>query len=154
MRTLPVPAVPPLPAVYISDLTPAKASVGWGEHPRVNKSIQDNPLRIAGTQHERGMGVHARSELVYDLKPEYGRFVAVAGVDDEVNGNPSASIVLRVYADETLLRETGVVRAGQRVVFDLPIPEGTKQLRLGVDDAADDLFFDHADWADAGFLLR
>ena len=69
---------PPLPKadVLISDLTPVKSTVGWGERARVDKSIEDNPLRISGVTFEKGMGIHAVSELVYDLRPEYERFVA------------------------------------------------------------------------------
>jgi len=154
VSTLPAPSDPPEPDVHISDLKAVEARVGWGNEPRKDASIEGNPLRIAGREYARGMGVHARSELIYELKPEYRRFVAVAGIDDEVENNPRASVVFSVEADGRLLRETDVVRAGRRVVFDLPIPPGAERLRLCVDDARDGLWYDHADWARAGFVVE
>ena len=58
----------------------------------------------------RGVGVHANSELLYDLKPEYDRFVAQVGIDDKQMGH--GTIVVKVYAGTKLLLESGVIRGG------------------------------------------
>lgn len=150
------PGRPPLPAppdVHLAELTPAKATNGWNGDPRQDKSIEDNPIRIRGETFPRGMGVHALAELVYDLKPEYARFVAVVGVDDEKEG--AGSVGFRVVADDRELLATPVLTGGdERFTIDVELPAGAKQLHLIVNDGGDGVGCDHADWANAGFRLR
>ena len=61
--------------------------------------------------YEKGLGLHANSEAIYDLGGKYARFQAIAGIDDEVGGN-SADAIYRVYAtvgdseEETLIYES------------------------------------------------
>lgn len=145
------PPPPPLPEVFLSDLDPVKATNGWNGAPRRDKSIEDNPIRIRGEVFKRGMGVHAFSELVYTVKPEHRRFVSIVGVDDEKGG--AGSVRFTVYADERQLLQTPALTGyDDRFCVDLEIPEGTKQMRLLVDDAGNGVGCDHADWANAGFL--
>ena len=73
--------MPPLPDVYLGELAPLKATIGWGNLGQ-DLSVGGNPLAIDGWQFEHGIGTHAPSELVYDLRTEYKRLVAVIGVDD------------------------------------------------------------------------
>jgi hypothetical protein len=146
---------PPLPKadVLISDLTPVKATVGWGEHPRVDKSIDDNPLRISGETYDKGMGIHAISELVYDLKPEYARFVAYVGVDAEKGG--SGTVTFEVYVDGQKLYDSGLVKGNDEAKeVNVALPAGAKQIRLFVGDGGDGIGADHADWAWAGFVVK
>ncbi|MFP4056775.1 MAG: NPCBM/NEW2 domain-containing protein [Candidatus Brocadiia bacterium] len=150
-----LPPLPPLPDVYLSDLEPLKAVNGWGGAPRRDKSIEENPIRIRGEVFERGMGVHAVSELVYPLKPAYQRFVAVVGVDDEKNDTPSGSVTFEVQADgKTLFKSPVLTPFDERVSIDVPIPDGAKQIHLLVGDGGDGIGCDHADWANAGFITK
>ncbi len=147
-----VPPIPPEPKVHLSDLRPLKASVGWGDRPRNDRSIQGNPLRVCGKTYPRGIGVHARSELVYALKPSYRTFVAVVGPDDEMLSYDQQSVVFEVYADSRCLGASPVLRRSERWSFNIAIPAGAQSLRLLVTDAGDGINCDHADWAMAGFL--
>ncbi|MEW6357442.1 MAG: family 16 glycoside hydrolase [Planctomycetota bacterium] len=145
-----LPPLPPRPDVYLSDLRPVKATNGWNGEPRRDTSIEDNPIRLRNEIFKRGMGVHAVSELVYDLAPQFKRFVAVIGVDDEKD---SGSVTFDVYADGKALFQSGVVkRADEWKCINVEIPKGAKQLRLVVGDGGDGVGCDHADWAEAGFL--
>jgi len=143
---------PPLPSVYLSDLKPLRATVGWGGHPQVDRSIQGTPLLIAGTKYARGVGVHALSEIDYALKPGHRRFVAIAGVDDEMKDYPQASVVFEVWLDGRRVAQSIVMRPGDFYYFDVPIPAASKTIRLVVSDGGDSIYADHADWANAGFL--
>jgi NPCBM/NEW2 domain-containing protein len=67
---------------------PLRSTVGWGGKARRDRSIQDRPLSIAGKEYARGIGAHARSEMVYEIERPFRRFVAVAGVDDEMKAFP------------------------------------------------------------------
>jgi hypothetical protein len=152
VRTPALPPPPPLPHVHISDLKPLKATVGWGGPARANRSIRGRPLSIAGTSYEKGMGVHASSELVYALDPGYHRFVAVVGIDDEKRDDPRASVVFEVYADEKRIARSPVMRPAAWWPIDAKIPAGSKRIRLVVTDAGDGIASDHADWANAGLV--
>ena len=153
VRTPGTPPPPPKPDLYISDIQPLRATVGWNDRIRNDLSIEDNPIRIAGKRYTKGVGVHAVSEIVYVLKPSYERFVAHAGVDDEKDGQ--GTVVFEVYADGRLLYRTGTLRGGQPAEgINVPIPAGAKQLRLVVGDGGDGVGCDHADWAEAGFVMR
>lgn len=152
VRTPALPPRPPLPDMHISDLKPLKATVGWGGSARANRSIRGRPLSIAGTRYEKGMGVHASSELVYALDPGYHRFVAVVGIDDGKRDDPRASVVFEVYADEKRIARSPVMRPAAWWSIDATIPGGSKRIRLIVTDAGDGIASDHADWAEAGFV--
>jgi len=149
-----IPPTPPLPDVYIDMLPFLRASLDWGDRPRINKSIQDNPLRVAGNTYARGLGVHAKSEVVYPMRPEYDRFVATAGVDDEMAAYPFASIVFAVYADAELLAQSPVLNPGGLWHFDVPLPPDAHEIRLVVGDANNGVTADHGDWINAGFVRR
>jgi len=58
---------------------------GWGK-PEIDKSVQNQPMSIAGQKFDRGVGTHANSIMYIDLKGGSKRFSAYVGVDDEVNG--------------------------------------------------------------------
>jgi hypothetical protein len=152
---LELPPVPPAPDVPLSDLQPSKATSGWGQA-GTNVSVEGKPLTVNGKKYDKGIGVHAASELVYAVKPEYKRFVAVAGLDDEKRDDERPSVAFQVWADKKLLAESPVLtwKTLGRWHFDVPIPAKSKSLRLVVTDAGDGIAADHADWAEAGFVTR
>ena len=147
-------AVPPLPHVYLSDLQPLRATTGWGEHPRMDKSIQDLPLSVAGITYTKGIGAHAVSEIDCALQPDYRRFVAVAGIDDEMKDFKPSSVVFEVWIDGKQAVKSPVMRPGDSFYFNVPIPAGSKSLRLLAGDAGDGMAGDHADWVNAGFMTK
>ncbi len=162
------PPPPPLPSIYLSDLPMVRGTTGFGDGPQQDLSITGQSITLAGRVHEKGVGVHSRSELEYDLKPDYRRFVAVVGVDDAMQDNPRASVVFKVFAlknpqsqqgpaalaEITPLYETPVLRAHDSWTINVEIPVGCQRIRLVVTEANDGNDSDHADWAAAGFLER
>jgi len=149
--------VPPKPEVRLTSLKPVSAAVGWGSL-QAGKAAGGGPLTVAGKTYGDGLGVHAKSEVVYDLKPEWKRFVAVAGPDGGKKDDPRTTVVFVVEAEvggrrEILARSPVLTHAKPAFWnFDVAIPKGAKRLRLIVDDGDDDNKADHADWCDAGFL--
>jgi len=138
--------------VYLSDLTRVTAVNGYGpfEYDRSNGDVAAGDGKIMslnGVQFDRGIGVHANSEIVYNLDGLYTQFEAKIGVDDEV-GN-AGSVVFQVWADGQKLYDSGLMTGAsdtQSVKVDLT---GKQQLKLVVTDGGDDIGADHADWADA-----
>jgi alpha-galactosidase len=145
---------PPTPDVSLVDLEPLKATTDWGGHPRMNLSIGDNPLTLGGTVHPRGIGVSANSELEYELRPDYTRFVAVIGVDDAMRRYKQGTVVFEVWIDEKCVFTTPVMRPGDYTHVNVAIPSGSKTLRLVSGSTGDGITCDHADWASAGFIVK
>jgi len=150
--------VPPKPDVSIMGLKALKATVGWGEV-HAGKSVQGNALRLGHDTFADGMGVHAVSELVYVRRPEYRRFVAVAGIDEEEREENASSLDFRVSAERedgsrVVLAASPVLRFGEieRWHFDVALPEDSKRVILECGDGGDGIRCDHGDWCDAGFL--
>jgi alpha-galactosidase len=141
----------PVRTVWLSSLNLEKMTAGWGT-PQKDKSIQNKPLTIAGRTFDKGVGTHAASLMYIDLKKSCRSFSAYVGVDDEVNGNVG-SVRFRIYSDGRLLYNSGVLKASEpakKVDIDLT---GCKTLTLSVDPAGDNTGYDHADWADAAFVV-
>jgi hypothetical protein len=146
-------AKPPRPDVLLGDLTPLKATVDWGGHPRRDRSIGDNPLRLGGTLFEHGIGVSANSELQYSLLPEYSRFVAVIGVDDAMRQYRQGTVVFEVRFGGRLAFRSMVMRPGDCAYVDLPVPKDSQRIRLLALSTDDGITCDHGDWAEAGFVV-
>ena len=87
------------------------------------------------------------------MKPEYRRFVAVVGIDDEMRNYPQASVIFEVWTDGHRVVQTPVLRIGEFTYLDVNIPAGSKAIRLVAGDAGDGIDADHADWGNAGFLF-
>lgn len=166
--------LPPAPDVYIGDLQPIR-NVGFGHTfggqvryagntrpPQKDKSNLGQSLRIDLQVFKRGMGVHAPCELMYEIKPEYQRFVALAGADENLlsgsDGTNLArypSVVFKVFIDGREAAASPVMRIQSPAWrFDVEIPAGSRMISLAVMDAGDGSREDFADWAYAGFIVR
>jgi len=166
---------PPVPNVHIGDLDPLHA-VGPGHSPsderhyfspHVNPPQKDRTnegktLRLRGKDYKSGLGVHAPNRMIYALKPQYDRFVGLAGVDehilDEANGADVAmypSVVFRVFMDGELAAESPVMRISfEPWRFDVKIPAGVRIISLCATDAGDGNRHDLANWVNTGFVLN
>src|SRR6266481_3724677 len=77
-------SVPPNPDVYLDQLKPLERSrPDWIWQPKTNLAFTGNPLSIRESVYDRGMGMRAPANLLYEIQPGYDRFVARAGVDDD-----------------------------------------------------------------------
>ncbi len=136
---------------FVSDLTWDSSSNGWGPVERDQSNGEDaaedgGPLTINGSTFSKGIGVHAPSEVVIGLDGTCSQFISTVGVDDEVGDN--GSVEFAVYSESTLLASSGVLTGAdgpQSLTANL---DGVTQLRLVVTDAGDNVYWDHADWAD------
>ncbi len=137
---------------YLSDINWTSATNGWGpvEKDRSNSeqgATDGNPLTLNGVKYTKGLGVHAGSDVRYNLNGAYKTFLADVGVDDEVGGN--GSVIFQVYADGALLYDSGTLLGSsttKQVSVDVT---GKNELRLVVTIAGDNDWYDHADWANA-----
>jgi hypothetical protein len=77
-------------ATYLSDLTPADSvHVPFfdDESPwQRDKTALGRALSLDGNRYEKGLGLHARARLVFDLEGRYARLRVIVGVDDDLRG--------------------------------------------------------------------
>src|SRR5262249_39328142 len=86
---------------YLSDLEPVqvveKSTLDRIENYRRDRNLDEGPLRLGGEKFAKGLAVHSRTELVYDIEGKFKEFKAVLGVDDLVGGDSQA--VVRIEGD-------------------------------------------------------
>jgi type 1 glutamine amidotransferase/mono/diheme cytochrome c family protein/glucose/arabinose dehydrogenase len=135
---------------YLTFASAKSAKNGWGRL-KQNRAIGGGSLRIAGETFGKGLGVHAKSELIYELTGKgYSRFFAKVGHDDQ---GFDTNLAFEVWRDDQRVFSSGDLQKGAPAkTVDISL-KGASQLRLlvlpGSDGKADG---DHADWADACFI--
>lgn len=136
--------------VWLCDLDISKTQQGWGE-PQKDKSVDGNPLRIAGRSFDRGLGTHADSALYVKLAGGSTRFTALVGLDDEAGR--FGTVQFRILADGEEIFKTDTMKAGQPArEVDVDVT-GVDLLVLLVNGGSDGINYDHADWANAAFTV-
>ncbi len=147
--------VPPRPDVPLGRLRPVRATTGFG-HVEVGKNAAGGVIDLDGEVDPQGVGVHAPSELVYQRRPGYRRFVARVGIDAKQDWH--GTVTATVFLGDRRLHESPVLRGGDVPWnLDVPLPpdDGTgAQVRLVVGDGGDGHSWDLTDWIHAGFVER
>jgi hypothetical protein len=136
---------------YLSDLTPSKVEeVPFFGHRlpwRRDVSLMGEPLRMKGRTYARGLAVHSRCALTYDLGGRYSTFEAVVGFDDVAKGR--GRVDCRVFADDKeIYSNPDLSASGLPVPLKLPVT-GADQLRLLVDFGRGQDTGDRVIWANA-----
>lgn len=143
---------------YLSDLTEVSAVNGYGQFEKDKSNGEfypddGNPIRLNGTTFSKGLGVHANSEITYNIAGlGFESFSSIVGIDDEVTGNVCGTAIFKVYNDNVLVYQSPVLNENSP---SLPINVsvmGVSQVKLVLSDAGDTHCGDHGDWADAKFL--
>lgn len=141
--------------LYLSQLEPAvvkeRTRLAPAQPYRRNRNCKGEVLSLGGNHYSWGLGVHADSELSYEIGGRFKTFSATVGIDDKVGGQ--GSVVFAVLGDGRLLGKTDVVRGGDGAPKELLVPiAGVKTLTLQVDSAGDMDLGDCANWADAKLI--
>lgn len=84
-------------------------SVSWPY--AADRNVLGGPLTVAGETYERGIGVHSRSTLIYELKGEYREFVTLLGLDDD--SGPYGDVSAFVLVDGIKRYEQTGIRRGK-----------------------------------------
>jgi hypothetical protein len=152
-------------SIWLSDMDWTDARNGHGPVERDTSNGEDaagdgGPITLDGTRYRKGLGVHARSSVTYDLDGKCSRLQATAGIDDEVDERGTGgSVVFQVIADGEEILDSGVrygVQWSQSTLkttagsldVDLDV-RGVGSLELRAEPWYDGSESDHADWAQA-----
>lgn len=115
-----------------------------------DRNVVGGPLMIAGQRFERGLGVHSRSRLIYELSGGYREFVVSFGVDDD--SGPLACVDVRILVDGAPRVEENDVRPGKLLGPHRINLTGAKRLELLVDFGQNGDLQDRFDWVDAALV--
>jgi hypothetical protein len=142
--------------VYLSDLEPSRVEetpfFGRGFPWRRDVNLQGGPIKIDGEMYERGVAVHSRCMLSYDLDGRYSTFRALVGFDDAARRK--GRVDCRVFADDREVFANPDLRAdAPPVPLDLPVA-GVKQLRLLIGYGPAQDTGDRVVWANARLYQR
>lgn len=143
-------------AVYLSELPWEWATTGWvaladDNLPKLDASFLGGVMTIGEKSYDKGLGVFPLSEIVYSLGGKYRQFRADVGLDGTVAPG-KGSVIFKVFLDDALAYDSGVVRSGtaaRRVEVSLI---GVDKMKLVVEDADDGCCLDYANWANARLM--
>ncbi|MYT72935.1 MULTISPECIES: NPCBM/NEW2 domain-containing protein [unclassified Streptomyces] len=145
---------PPAGHAWASDLEWLTSTNGYGpaERDRSNGesgAADGHPLTLAGKTYDKGIGVHADSDIEVYLGGRCTKLTADVGIDDEINGY--GEVAFSVEADgKVLWTSPKVTGASATVPVDVDVT-GARHLRLKVTDTNGSKTGDHGDWAAAAF---
>jgi hypothetical protein len=141
---------------FLSDLTPLRVEeapyfthrFAW----RHDVNLLGEPLKINGQGFDRGLAVHSRCILTYELGRRYSRFEALVGFDDVSRGK--GRVDCRVFADGKEIYSNPDLRAdAPPVKLSLPV-SGALVLRLHVDYGRGQDTGDRVIWANARLVRQ
>ena len=140
--------------VYLSDLAPKHYQfepffeMHWPWER--DRSVTGNWLRSGGHRYLKGLGVHSKASLTYDLQGRYSRLEAELALDDASGGQGSA--VFRVLADGKEIYQSDPICGGdppRSIRLDMA---KVRQLELVVDYGPRGDQMDRANWLDARLI--
>lgn len=143
----------PRPIEYLSDLEWVGTPINPYQPVNRDRSVgngdgRGNTITLNGVVYGKGLGVHAYSEVVYDIAGQYTSFVSDIGLDDEVWAN-DGSVIFSVVADGVEIYNSDVMRSASPTQTINVNVTGVQELRLRVFTTPDGDTADHADWANA-----
>jgi hypothetical protein len=118
--------------VYLTELDPASEEqvtlLGTRWPMQVNRNVMGGPLRVARNEYSRGIGVHTRSTLVYQLDGTFETLSLQVGLDD--SAAPHGEAVASVVLDGKTLWKSEALKPGEiSPALNLPVAGG-KRLEL------------------------
>jgi alpha-galactosidase len=135
--------------IALGDLNVDLIAQDYGK-PRIDLSVEGNPLTIAGNNYAHGIGTHAGSTWWIQLDGKATEFVASVGLDDDVKNSPDTGkfgVVFKVIGDGKKLFDSKVMHCGDPAIpVDVDLT-GIKTLLLIV-TPTQGINYCHADWID------
>lgn len=137
--------------VNVSELTPTSVeqvpyfdrTIAWVR----DKAWNNRPLRLDDKTYNRGLAVHSRCVLTYDLAGEFSTFRSILGFDEEAGDR--GRVVCRVLVDGKEVFVKPDFRSSDKAIPVEVAVKGGKELKLEVDFGEDEDVGDRVIWANA-----
>jgi len=111
---------------------------------RMDRNVANQPMRLNGHVHAKGIGMQAGGEIVYDLDEAYESLAATIGIDDQAGD--AGSVVFRVLVDGEEVLKKRLNSRDEPIDIVAPLA-GARRVTLIAEDAGDTDVADWADWA-------
>ncbi len=137
-----------IPSRETINLSSPYLELGYFQRGGLNQSVQQRQLSIGGTKYQNGLGLHANSELLFQLDGNVQDISGAAGIDDETENRGSVTVIISDETNPNAKKElwnSGVLTSGKAAKpFSVSLKD-VKLLRISVTDAKDGVDYDHAD---------
>ena len=147
---------------YVDTFDFAGATCGYGKRPQMGKSVDGNPLTVAGKAYARGFGTHPESAIMFRANGKVTAFDALVAIDDDAKkagsgksyGKPTAKF--KVWADGRVVWRSDDVKLGQQPVAAHADLAGAKEIVLETTGGRQWTAWDaaNADWLEARFTCE
>ncbi|QTN00624.1 DUF4981 domain-containing protein [Sediminibacillus dalangtanensis] len=148
----------PVSDLFISDMQWESATTGWGTIQK-DQSVAGPPITLLGEDgpvlYEKGIGIHANSEIVYDLTNwEFDRFETFAGVEQHADRDGN-QFIFEVWLDGELAYQTDPMRKStpqEFISLDITNKEQLKLVMRTIEGGSNG--HGHGAWADAKLIVQ
>lgn len=121
--------------------------------PQRNTTIErQSRLRLRGREFAKGLCIHSRSEIQWDLEKRFSAMECVVGIDDEVAFNGSHAVSLKITGDGNVLFEKLINSTDAPLPLRLSV-DGVSTLTVLVDFGDGSSVCDWLDLADARLVI-
>ncbi|MCA9216259.1 MAG: NPCBM/NEW2 domain-containing protein, partial [Planctomycetales bacterium] len=120
-------------------------------HWKANQSLTGSPLFIRKKLHRRGIAMHSRTKLSYDLAGRYDRFMATVALAPEMRELGNAAI--QVIGDEQVLFEKAELAGDEVLDIDIEVSD-FQVLTLVTDFGEGQDVGDRVHWGDARIVRQ
>ncbi|MEJ7590320.1 MAG: NPCBM/NEW2 domain-containing protein [Planctomycetaceae bacterium] len=143
--------IDPENSLFAGLIAPEQQKLLFG--PQRNMTIERHSrIRLRGREFTKGLCIHSRSELQWELEKRFSAMECVVGVDDEVAFNGSHAVALKITGDDNILFEKLIATTDDPVPLRLPL-EGVSTLTILVDFGDGSSVCDWLDIADARLII-
>lgn len=138
--------------VFLSDLSPARTESELAP-PRMDATWDGSPLEVAGTAYRKGIGMHSRCSMTFDVPEGAVLFQARVGLGPGASSCPDARVgfFVRDQDGNALFSLPSLAFADSPVDVAVPLA-GVRSLTLVASEGGNGRDCDHANWALASFV--
>ena len=121
--------------------------------PQRNTTIErQSSLRLRGREFTKGLCIHSKTEIQWDLEKKFSRMECLIGIDDEVAFNGSHAVALKISGDGNILFEKLIDTTDEPLPLRLSV-DGVSTLTVLVDFGDGSSVCDWLDIADAKLVI-
>lgn len=142
--------------VWLTELDPAKdvqsTFMGTKWPTQSNRNVVGGPMRMSKTDYRRGLGVHTRSALTFELDGSFDTLLIRGGMDD--SAAPHGQAKLSIVLDGKTLWQSETMKAGEiSTELSLPVKNG-RTLELKADPADKLDVLGRVNWVNAALIRK
>jgi hypothetical protein len=137
----------------LAQLQATAVEYGFAE-PRMGRTWDGQPIVMAGRVYADGIGMHAWTNMTFSVPANAVTFRALVGLSDHIRACSQAGVTFEIRDDlGRLLFDSGFVGPQTGTLPVRAAVRGVRAILLTVTDGGNGRDCDHANWADARFVL-